>query len=180
MSKVGKKPIEIPKVIEVKIEGDEILVKGKMGELKKRIPPEIKIEIKENKIFLSPRIDAKKVMALWGTMRSLIFNMVKGVSEGFEKKLEIEGIGYRGELKGNNLVLHVGFSKPIEVKAPQGIKFYVEKNIITVSGIDKELVGQIAAKIRKIREPDAYKGKGIRYLGERIKLKPGKKVVAAK
>jgi len=180
MSKIGKKPIEIVKGVNVKIEGDEIIVKGEKGELKKRIPPEIRIEIKENKIFLSPRTETKKVMALWGTTRSLIFNMIKGVSEGFEKKLEIEGIGYRGELKGNDLVLYVGFSKPIGVKAPQGIKFSVEKKLITVSGVDKELVGQIAAKIRKIREPDAYKGKGIRYLGEKIKLKPGKKVVAAK
>lgn len=180
MSKIGKKPIEIPKGVEVKTDGDEILVRGKLGELKRKIPSEIKIEIEKDKIFLSPRVKTKEAIALWGTMRSLIFNMIKGVNEGFEKKLEIVGLGYRGELKGSDLVLYVGFSKPFEIKAPQGIKFTLEKNIITVSGVDKELVGRVAAEIRKIREPDAYKGKGIRYLGEKIKLKPGKKVVAAK
>ena len=178
MSRVGKKPIEIPKDVTLETKDNEVLVKGKKGELKKKIPPEIKIEIKENKVFLSPKIKIRRVMALWGLARSLIFNLIRGVNEGFEKKLEIEGIGYRGELKGSNLVLYVGFSKPIEVEAPGGIKFSIEKNLITVSGPDKELVGQTAAKIRKIKEPDAYKGKGIRYLGEKIKLKPGKKVAA--
>lgn len=180
MSRVGKKPIEIPKGVSVELKDDEIWVKGPKGELKKKIPTEIKIEINEGKIFLSPKVETKKTNSLWGLTRSLISNLIKGVVEGFEKKLEIQGIGYRAELKGEDLILYLGFSKPIEFKRPEGIKFSVEKNIITVLGIDKELVGQTAAKIRKIKEPDPYKGKGIRYLGERIKLKPGKKVVAAK
>jgi large subunit ribosomal protein L6 len=180
MSRVGKKPIEIPKGVYVELKDNEILVKGPKGELKKKIPTEIGVEIKEGKIFLSPKIETKKTKSLWGLTRSLVSNLIKGVVEGFEKKLEIQGIGYRAELKGENLILYLGFAKPIEFKIPEGIKISVEKNIITVSGIDKELVGQTAAKIRKIKEPDPYKGKGIRYLGEKIKLKPGKKVAAAK
>ncbi|KPJ57306.1 50S ribosomal protein L6 [Parcubacteria bacterium DG_74_2] len=180
MSRVGKKPISVPKDVEIKIEKDEIFVKGPKGELKRKILSEIGIEMKEGKIFILPKIKTKKTKAIWGLMRALIFNMVKGVVEGFEKKLEIEGIGYRAELEGNDLILYLGFSHPIEVKALEGIKFSVQKNIITVSGVDKELVGQIAARIRKSREPDAYKGKGIRYLGEKIKLKPGKKIITTK
>jgi large subunit ribosomal protein L6 len=180
MSKIGKKPIEIPKEVSVEFKDDEIFIKGPKGELKKKIPSEINAELKEGKIFLSPKFEAKKVKALWGLTRSLISNWIKGVSQGFEKKLEIQGIGYRAELKGESLFLYVGFSKPVEFKIPKGIKISLENNIITVSGIDKELVGQTAANIRKIKEPDPYKGKGIRYLGEKIKLKPGKKVAAAK
>ncbi len=180
MSRIGKKPVEIPKGVSVEIKDDEIIVKGEKGELKKKIPPEIKVEIKEGKIFFSPKIETKKTKALWGLIRSLVSNLIKGVTEGFEKKLEIEGLGYKAEIKGKDLILYLGFARPIEFKIPEGVKITVEKNIISVFGIDKELVGQTAAEIRKIKEPDAYKGKGIRYLGEKIKLKPGKKVVAAK
>jgi large subunit ribosomal protein L6 len=180
MSRVGKKPIEIPRGVEVKIEGGEIFIKGQKGELKRKIPPEVGVEIKEGKIFVLPKIETKKTKEIWGLIRSLIFNMVKGVSEGFEKKLEIVGVGYRAEIKGEELALFVGFSHPVKIQIPPQIKISVEKNIITVFGADKELVGQIAAKIRKAKEPDPYKGKGIRYLGEEIKLKPGKKIVAAK
>lgn len=179
MSRIGKKPIEVPEQVEVKIEGNKVMVSGPKGELSQEIRPEIKVEKKEGKIFVLPKIETKKTKALWGLTRTLIFNMVKGVTQGYEKKLEIEGLGYRATVEGENLVLEVGFSHPVKIKAPEGIKFSVEKNVITVSGIDKELVGQIAAKIRKTKPPEPYKGKGIRYLGEVIRRKPGKKVVTA-
>jgi large subunit ribosomal protein L6 len=176
MSRIGKKPIEIPKGIEVKIEGDLVKIKGPKGELSRRIRPEIKVEIKEEKIFVSPQIETKKTKAFWGLTRTLLANNVKGVIEGYEKKLQIEGLGYKAEIEGENLILRAGFSHPVKIKAPSEIKFSVDKNIITISGINKELVGQVAAKIRKVRPPEPYKGKGIRYLGETVKLKPGKKV----
>jgi len=177
MSRIGKKPILIPEAQEVKIEGSKVTVKGPKGELQKEVRPEIKVEVKENKIFVSPKIWTKKTAANWGTTRALVANMIKGVEEGFEKKLEIKGLGYKAILEENDLILSVGFSHQIKIKAPSSIKFSVEKNIIIVSGIDKELVGQVAAKIRKIRPPEPYKGKGIRYLGEAVRRKAGKKVV---
>jgi len=190
MSRVGKKPILIPEDVEVKIEAVQvssdfeggknkiIKIKGPKGELSKEIRPEIKIEIKEGKIFVSPQIRNKQTSSLWGLTRSLLMNMVLGVRGGFEKKLEIEGIGYRASLSGENLEMSLGFTHPVKIKAPEGIKFLVEKNIIIISGIDKELVGQTAAKIRKIKPPEPYKGKGIRYSGEVVKKKVGKRTVA--
>ncbi len=177
MSRIGKKPILIPEGVEVKIEGKKVIVKGPKGQLSKEIPPEIKTELREGKIFVFPQIETKKSKALWGTMRQLISNLIDGVTKGFEKKLEIEGLGYRAALEGEDLVLEVGFAQPVKIKTPAGIKFSVEKNVITVFGTDKELVGQVAAKIRKVRPPEPYKGKGIRYLGEVIRRKAGKKVV---
>lgn len=179
MSRVGKKPIEIPKTVEVKIEGNKVLVKGPKGELSQEIYPEVQVELKENKIIVSPKIKVKKTNAMWGTTRALVANCIKGVIDGFEKKLEIRGLGYRGSLEGESLVLQVGFTHPFKIEAPEGIKFSVEKNIITVSGINKELVGQTASKIKKIRKPEPYKGKGIRYLGEVVRKKAGKKAVSA-
>ena len=179
MSRVGKQPIEIPSGAEVIINDNEVKIKGPKGTLERKIRPEIRIEIKENKIFVFPKTKTKKTRAFWGLTRALLANMVKGVTEGFEKKLEIEGLGYRAQLKGNDLELFVGFTQPVIVKAPEGISFKVEKNIITVSGIDKERVGQVAANIRKVRPPEPYKGKGIRYLGEQIRRKAGKKAVTA-
>lgn len=186
MSRIGKKPIIIPDGVQIQIEGQKLIVKGPKGELVKEFPSEIEILQKENKIFVSPRIQAKlssrqnkKIKAFWGLVRTLIFNMIEGVTKGFEKKLEIQGVGYRAALEGENLVLEVGYSHPLKVKCPEGIKFLVQQNIITVSGIDKELVGNVAAEIRKLRKPEPYKGKGIRYFGEKIKIKPGKKVVTA-
>ena len=179
MSRIGKKPITIPEGVEIKIEDSEIRVKGPKGELKREIRPEIKVEIKEKEILVSPLKETKKTKAFWGLTRALINNMVKGVIEGYEKKLQIEGVGYKARVEGEYLILEVGFSHPVKIKQPEGINFSVEKNIITVSGIDKELVGQVAAKIRKVRPPEPYKGKGIRYLGEQIRKKAGKKMVAA-
>ena len=200
MSRVGKKPILIPEGVEVKIEGQKISIKGPKGELSREIRPEIKVEIKGKEIFVSPQIpsfrkakakvekketssiETKKTKAFWGTTRALLANMIKGVKEGYERKLEIEGLGFKASVESGapeNLILYVGFSHPVKIKAPKDIKFLVEKNVITVSGIDKELVGQIAAKIRKVKPPEPYKGKGIRYLGEQIRRKVGKRVVAA-
>ena len=177
MSRVGKKPIPIPGDVEVKIEGQKVIIKGPKGELSFQVRPEIKIEVKENKILINLKTKTKLVKSLWGTTRAILNNMVRGVKEGYEKKLEIEGLGYKANLEGEDLVLYVGFAHPLKIKPPQGIKISVEKNIITVSGIDKEKVSQIAAKIRKVRPPEPYKGKGIRYLGEVIRRKAGKKVV---
>jgi len=177
MSRIGKKPILIPENVEVKIDDDIVTVKGPKGELSQEIRPEIKVEVKEKKVFVSPKFQIKKTGAFWGLTRTLIFNLIKGVTEGYEKKLEIEGLGYRVSLEEIDLILQVGFTHPVKIKAPPGIKFSVEKNIITVSGINKELVGQIAAKIRRVRPPEPYKGKGIRYFGEVIRRKAGKKAV---
>jgi len=178
MSRIGKKPIKIPEGVEVKIEGDLIVVKGPKGELKNQIRPEIKIEAKDRQIEFKPKIFNKGMPALWGTYRSLIFNMMEGVTKGFEKIMEIEGVGYRAILEGKDLVLNLGYSHPLKIKAPQGIEFKVEKNIITISGIDKQSVGQVAAEIRSQRKPEPYKGKGIKYRGEIIRRKAGKKAVA--
>jgi large subunit ribosomal protein L6 len=186
MSRVGKKPISIPENVEVKIEGQKITIKGPKGELGKEIRPEIKLEVKENKIFVEPKMESKKTKAFWGLTRALLANMVTGVTKGYEKKLQIEGLGYRARIEGPTeggypvLVLDVGFSHPVKIQAPSGIKFSIEKNIITLSGLNKELVGQTAAKIRSIQPPEPYKGKGIRYLGEVVRRKVGKKVVTGK
>jgi len=177
MSRIGRKPIEIPQGVEVKIDDRKVLVKGPKGELFFEVRPEIKVEVKEGKVLLTPQIETKNTKAFWGLTRALLQNMVKGVTEGYEKKLEMEGVGYKANLEGQDLVLNVGFSHPVKIKAPEGIKFAVEKNMITVSGVDKGLVGQTAAKIRKVRPPEPYKGKGIRYVGEQIRRKVGKRAV---
>jgi large subunit ribosomal protein L6 len=179
MSRIGKKPIEIPSGVEVKIEGNKVIVKGPKGEISKEFRPEIGFEIKEGKIFVFPKLETKMTKALWGTYRQLIFNMIEGVTKGYEKKLEIEGIGYKASMEGENLVLRVGFSHPVVISPPKGIKISVDKNVITVFGIDKELVGQVAANIRNVKPAEPYKGKGLKYLGERIRKKVGKKATAA-
>lgn len=180
MSRVGKKPILIPEDVEIKIEGEKITIQGPRGELSRELRPEIKVEAKDRQIFVLPKVESKKTKAFWGSTRVLIFNMIKGVTEGYEKKLQIIGLGFRASLEKEELVLQVGFSHPVRIAPPPGIKFFVEKDIITVSGFDKELVGQIAAKIRKVRPPEPYKGKGIRYLEEVPRRKAGKKAVATK
>ena len=179
MSRIGKKHIIIPQGVEVNINNNEVVVKGSKGELKRAIRPEIRVEKKDNEIIVSPNGKTKKTNAFWGLSRTLIFNMIEGITKGYEKKLEIQGIGYKANLEGEDLVLSLGFSHPVRVNKIEGIKFIVEKNIITVSGIDKELVGQITAKIRKIKKPEPYKGKGIRYLGEEVRRKAGKKAVGS-
>ena len=175
MSRIGKKPIEIPQGVEVKIDGQQVLIKGSKGELSLEVRPEIRVEEKTGQIFVAPQLETKKSKAFWGLTRALLQNMVKGVAEGYEKKLEIAGVGYRAILEGQDLVLNVGFTQPVKIKAPQNIKFSVDKNIITVSGIDKGLVGEVAARIKRARPPEPYKGKGIKYAGEQIRRKVGKK-----
>lgn len=187
MSRVGKKPILIPQDVEVKMEGRKMTVKGPKGELVKEIRPEIEIVIKENVISLSPRKEkaktskeGKNIQSFWGLFRALIFNLIQGVTVGFEKKLAIEGIGFKANIEGEDLVLAVGYSHLVRMKIPKELKVSIEKNIVTVSGINKELVGQFAANIRKTKLAEPYKGKGIKYLGEQIRRKVGKKVVATK
>ncbi|MDD2732212.1 MAG: 50S ribosomal protein L6 [Candidatus Pacebacteria bacterium] len=179
MSRLGKKPISIPEGVEIEIKGRLVAVKGPKGQLEREIRPEIKVEKKEKEIVLTPLIETKKTKSFWGLTRAIIANMIEGVVKGFEKKLQIEGVGYRANLEGDDLVLQIGFSHPVKIKKEQGINFSVEKNIITISGINKEKVGEMAAEIRAIRPPEPYKGKGIRYFGEQVRRKSGKKVVSS-
>lgn len=178
MSRLGKKPIMIPEKVEVKKEDGLFSVKGPLGETKRSFKNDIGIEIKDGSIFLMPRKKTKETSALWGTYFSHIKNMIEGVTNGFEKKLIIEGIGYRVQLDGAKLLLNLGLSHPVKVDIPEGIKIKVEKNIISVSGIDKEKVGQFSAEIRALKKPEPYKGKGIRYEKEVIRRKSGKKAAA--
>ncbi len=175
MSRIGKKPIPIPEGVEVKIEGNTVVVKGSKGELSREIPSEIKVETKEGQVLLSPTKEDRKTRAFWGMARALIYNMVKGVTEGFQKTLELQGVGFRAEMQEDKLVLNVGYSHSVTINIPSSVDVSVEKNIITISGIDKELVGQTAATIRRVKPPEPYKGKGIRYQGEQVRMKEGKK-----
>lgn len=181
MSRIGKKLIEIPATVKVEIFGQHIKVSGPKGELNTTIHQAVKAELKDGKLFVLPKRElATKDKGLWGLYRALIFNMVEGVSNGFEKKLEIEGVGFKAAVMGDELVMNLGFVNPVKIKKPAGIEFAVEKNVITVAGIDKAVVGQIAAEIRENKKAEPYKGKGIKYQGEKVRRKEGKKVVAAK
>ena len=178
MSRIGKKPILIPAGVEAKIEGRKVTIKGPKGELVKEFEPAVKIENKEGNIVVTVSDDTKRTRALWGLTRALISNMVKGVVTEFTKQLEIQGVGFKMAVEGNNVVLNVGYSHSIKMEIPKGIKASVEKSIMTLSGCDKELVGQFASNIRKVKRVEPYKGKGIRYVGEFVKRKEGKKAVA--
>lgn len=179
MSRIGKKPIQIPDGVTVAADDQKIMVKGPKGELSWMLPREIAITIADSVLMLKAAAETKKTPALWGLSRAHIQNMVDGVTKGFEKKLEIEGIGYRVTSEGSSVLQFLlGFSHPIRFEAPAGIQLKADKNIITVFGIDKALVGEIAARIRSLRPPEPYKGKGIRYQGEVIRRKAGKKAVA--
>jgi large subunit ribosomal protein L6 len=174
MSKIGKQPIKIPQGVIVALEGSLVKVKGGKGELINKIPLGIKVEISDNQILLTKKEGQGEVGAIYGTYRAILANAVKGVSEGWVRVLELVGTGYRAETNGKELTLTVGYSQPIKIKAPEDVNFKVEKNIITVEGIDKEVVGGISAKIRAVRPPEPYKGKGILYQGEVIRRKAGK------
>jgi large subunit ribosomal protein L6 len=166
----------IPDGVEVKVKGSEIRVKGPKGEMQRLFSPLVKVEIKENQVIVTRGSDEAKVRSLHGTTRALINNMVTGVSTGFTKVLEVQGVGYRMEQTGNNITLHVGYSHPVIIEPPEGITFEVDNRArqLKVTGYDKEVVGQIAANIREVRPPEPYKGKGIRYLNERVRRKAGK------
>jgi large subunit ribosomal protein L6 len=180
MSKIGKKPVIIPNGVTVKVTGNEVHVKGSKGELSLVVDAAINIETKEKELILSIAEVTKENKSIWGTTRVLIDNMIKGVSEGFEKRLEIQGIGFKAALQGKDkIILSVGFTHPVEITASEGVEFKLDKNFIIVSGIDKQKVGQIAAEIRAAKPPEPYLGKGIRYVGEVVKRKAGKKVVSA-
>ncbi|MCF8093578.1 MAG: 50S ribosomal protein L6 [Desulfotignum sp.] len=175
MSRIGKKPVQLPDKVQVVLNGDTIQVKGPKGNLERQMHPAVKIEMTDTVLEVKTDLDDKKKVALQGLFRSLISNMVTGVSKGYEKQLVLAGIGYRAESKGNSLVLNVGYSNPVDFVLPQGISATVENNTkITLSGIDKEILGQAAANIRDIRPPEPYKGKGIMYADERIIRKAGK------
>jgi len=175
MSRVGKAPIPIPKGVEVKVSGRTVEVKGPKGRLVRDCHPDMTVRLQDGTLVVERPTDLEHHRALHGLTRALLANMVRGVVEGYRVELEIVGVGYRAVKQGTSLSLQVGYSHPVDVAPPAGIQFDVpQANRIVVSGIDKELVGQVAARIRAIREPDPYKGKGIRYVGERIKLKPGK------
>ena len=175
MSRIGKEPIAIPAGVEVKVAGTMVTVKGPKGTLEKNFHPNMQIAVENNEIKVTRPNDEKKNRELHGLTRSLLANMVKGVSEGFEKTLEINGVGYRAQKQGNKLVMNLGYSHPVEMDAPEGITFDVPNaNQIIVRGIDKELVGQTAAVIRTKRPPEVYRGKGIKYAEEVIRRKEGK------
>jgi large subunit ribosomal protein L6 len=176
VSRVGRLPIEVPAGVEVKIDGSYVKVKGPKGEMEYTFSPEISIKNEDGTIVVERPTDQPMHRALHGTTRSVINNMIVGVSKGFERVLEIEGVGYRAELSGKNLVINVGYSHPVVVEPPEGISFDVDMKVrqIKVLGYDKQAVGQVAADIRKIRPPEPYKGKGIRYQGEYVRRKPGK------
>ena len=175
MSRVGQMPITVPQGVSVAIEQDEVTVSGTKGELRRRFSPDMSIALNDDTLTVSRPSDNREHRSLHGLTRSLLANMVEGVSKGFEKNLELVGVGYRAQKAEDNLVINVGFSHPVEVIPLPGVTLAVEGvNRIKVSGIDKEAVGEMAARIRAIRPPDAYKGKGIRYGGEVVHLKAGK------
>jgi large subunit ribosomal protein L6 len=177
MSRIGKKPIQIPAGVEVKLDGQTVTARGPKGELVYQVHPHVSIKQDSQTLILSiPDTENKKDKALWGTNRQLVQNILIGVSQGYQRQLEINGVGYRAEVKGDTLVLNVGYSHPVEFKLPAGVSAKVEKNLITLEGIDKQLVGETAANIRKIRKPEPYKGKGIKYVEEVIIRKAGKQV----
>ncbi len=177
MSRIGKKPIPIPGGVSITIEDSHIAVKGPKGELSWGFNPELTVTQQEQELLVGRPSDSKTHRALHGLTRMLISNMVTGVSEGFVRVLQIEGVGYSAEMKGRSLMLNVGLSHPVLITPPQGISFEVPKNLVVkVSGIDKQKVGQFAAKIRSIKPPEPYKGKGIRYQEEHVRRKAGKKV----
>ncbi|MBI1984747.1 MAG: 50S ribosomal protein L6 [Candidatus Wildermuthbacteria bacterium] len=180
MSRIGKKHIAIPQDVQVQIEGQRITVKGPKGELSLTLHPDMEVVCENQELSVNPKAGelTKPMRSMWGTERQLIENMVGGVREGYLKKLEIEGVGYKANVEGNILVLTIGFTNPLKLEIPSGIQVKVEKNVITVSGIEKETVGQFSARIRRSKPVEPYKGKGIKYQGEYVRRKLGKRAAA--
>ena len=180
MSRIGKTIREIPNGVTITTSEDVVVVKGPKGELTQKLHPLISVDVADNKVSVKvDNEDSQEERAMWGTFSSILGNMIAGVTEGFKKQLEVNGVGYKVLLKGKDLEVHVGYSHPVMVKARTGITFGVEKNLITVEGIDKQLVGEVSANIRKIRKPEPYKGKGIKYIDEIIIRKAGKAAAKA-
>ena len=176
MSRIGKKAVAIPAGVTVTLEGQAITVKGPKGQLAWTVVDDIEVRHENNELTFIPRADTKRAKAMWGLSRTLVGNLVHGVTKGYEEVLELVGVGYRAALKGQNLSMQLGYSHDIDVPPPAGITFAVPRQTeVRVAGIDKQLVGEIAARIRKIRPPEPYKGKGVRYSGEKVRRKEGKK-----
>ncbi len=181
MSRIGKKAVLIPKEVKIEIKDGRVYVSGPKGNLHKKLSDRVRIEVKEDKLFVTRVADTKMDRSLHGLYRALILNMVKGVTEGYEKALEIQGVGFKAQLQGNNLNMQLGFSHPVNMNIPEGIKIETPKPTqIVVRGIDKETVGKVASEIRAVYPPEPYKGKGIRYAGEYVKKKVGKAQAATK
>jgi large subunit ribosomal protein L6 len=176
MSRIGKKQIEIPSGVEVDVSGEIMKVKGAKGELTRRVDGRINISKEGNAVVVSVK-DGNEAGALWGTYASHLINMIEGVTKGFSKKLEIQGIGFKAEVKGDSVTFNLGFSHPININIPKGLTVVNDKGILTIEGVDKEAVGAFAANIRDLKKPEPYKGKGIRYVGEYVAIKQGKKTV---
>lgn len=175
MSRIGKKPIPIPEGVKVDIKDGEVTVTGPKGSLKQSITEGVVVKMEDNDLVVTSENDTRRTRAFQGLVRSLLSNMVAGVSQGIEKTLEINGLGYRADVEGKTLVLNIGYSQPVRFQLPEGIEAKVDKNtVVTIQGIDKQLVGQVAADIRNFRKPEPYKGKGIKYIDEKIRRKAGK------
>ena len=175
MSRIGKRPIAVPDKVTVNIDGQHIKVKGPKGELERELPSLVSVEQDGSSLSVKRQDDSRISRQRHGLSRTLVANMIDGVSKGFEKRLSIQGVGYRAQVKGKQLILNVGYSKPVEIDPPEGIQLAVENNTqVIVTGINKEVVGNVAARIRAVRPPEPYKGKGIRYLGEVVRRKAGK------
>jgi len=176
VSRIGRMPVSIPKGVQVDIRGSHVTVRGPKGELSRSFNPDMAISLQDGQIVVTRSTDDQQHRALHGLTRALLANMVTGVTKGYRKDLEVQGVGYRVEMRGKNLVLYVGFSHPVEIAPPSGITFDVESRgkTIMVEGIDRELVGEVAARVRRVRPPEPYKGKGIRYVGEYVRQKAGK------
>ena len=175
MSRIGKRPINIPGKVTIDIDGQSVTVKGPKGELSRVLPGEVAIARDGETLLVTRQDESRAARQRHGLCRTLVANMVEGVSQGFQRRLEIQGVGYRAQVQGRNLILNVGYSKPVELEPPTGIQVAVENNTnVVVSGIDKEIVGNTAARIRAVRPPEPYKGKGIRYAGEAVRRKVGK------
>jgi large subunit ribosomal protein L6 len=175
MSRIGRKPVVVPKGVTLQVDGNTVAVKGPRGELRRSLHPDMEIALKDNQFTVARPSEEKRHKALHGLTRTLVQNMVEGVSKGFSKSLEIQGVGYKAEAKPYGVNLIVGFSHPVKYEAPKGIKISVDNNVmVKIEGADKELVGQVAAELRQVRPPEPYKGKGIRYVGEHVRRKAGK------
>lgn len=175
MSRIGRRPISIPDKVTVTIDGATVTVKGPKGELSRELVPEVTVEQADGTVQVNRRDESRIARQRHGLSRTLVANMVEGVSQGFQKRLEIQGVGYRAQVQGRNLLLNMGYSHPVTIEPPEGIQLAVENNTnVIISGIDKEAVGNIAARIRSVRPPEPYKGKGIRYAGEMVRRKVGK------